>query len=153
MKSKFIEWLEEEIQKADGEGRNIRATSLQECLLKFEQFSSRPPVSKQMIEEMTALRNKLYDSLPSGEITAFELIKVIKNYLTEFDEIIDGFNACLSMGAQTEAIEFAEWCPNNGFKKVKTNGDHVWVRNNIGYSSLDIYKNMFIPEKLKEKTT
>jgi hypothetical protein len=40
---------------------------------------------KQKIE---IVRDNLYNRLPSGEIGAFELIKIIKNHIKELDTII-----------------------------------------------------------------
>lgn len=39
--------------------------------------------------KLLELRNKLYDAVPTGEVTAFELIKVIKQHIGELDEIIE----------------------------------------------------------------
>lgn len=39
--------------------------------------------------KLLELRNKLYDAVPTGEVTAFELIKVIKQHIRELDEIIE----------------------------------------------------------------
>ncbi len=68
------------------------------------QFSSRPPVTQQMIEGLTKLRNSLYDNVPTGMVESFELLKVIKLHLREFDKLIDYFNACLSLGASKYSI-------------------------------------------------
>lgn len=38
-------------------------------------------------QDITNLRNKLYDMLPTGEITAFDLIKQIKAFIEYMDEL------------------------------------------------------------------
>ena len=39
-------------------------------------------------EDVMKLRNKLYAQLPTGEVDAFELLKIIKNHIEELDELI-----------------------------------------------------------------
>lgn len=58
-----------------------------------------------------------------------------------------GHRNCTCPVEQSDAVEFAEWCPDNGFTKVKTNGDHVWIKNDIAYTSKTIYE-IFKKEKL-----
>ncbi len=41
------------------------------------------------IKDMLTVRNKLYDMLPTGEITAFEYVKTINDYFVWLDKIID----------------------------------------------------------------
>ena len=41
------------------------------------------------MEELSKLRDDLYEALPSGELDAFELIKLIKNHITKLDELIE----------------------------------------------------------------
>lgn len=45
--------------------------------------------TKDVIAMILSVRNKLYDMLPTGEITAFEYTKVIKEYLYWVDQLID----------------------------------------------------------------
>jgi hypothetical protein len=40
-------------------------------------------------EKVEIARDNLYDKLPSGDIYAFELIKIIKEHIKELDTIID----------------------------------------------------------------
>ena len=41
------------------------------------------------MEELSKLRDDLYEALPSGELDAFELIKIIKSHITKLDELIE----------------------------------------------------------------
>lgn len=38
-------------------------------------------------QKVIELRNELYDSLPTGEVDAFELLTVVKNHIKEIDKI------------------------------------------------------------------
>ena len=40
-------------------------------------------------QKLEILRDNLYNELPSGDIDAFGLIKIIKNHIKELDTIID----------------------------------------------------------------
>lgn len=42
-----------------------------------------------MKTELTEIRNRLYDRMPSGDISAWELLQVVKLHLNELDEFID----------------------------------------------------------------
>ena len=44
--------------------------------------------SELIIDELEILRTRLYNSLPSGEINSFELIKLLKNHIYELDVIL-----------------------------------------------------------------
>ena len=44
--------------------------------------------SELIIDELEILRTRLYNSLPSGEINCFELIKLLKNHIYELDVIL-----------------------------------------------------------------
>ena len=46
-----------------------------------------PPLT--LAERLTRVRNNLYDSLPTGELDAFEVIKVVQTHLSVLDSIID----------------------------------------------------------------
>ena len=46
-----------------------------------------------MKTELTEIRNRLYDKMPSGEISAWELLKAVKLHLDELDEFIDKMDA------------------------------------------------------------
>lgn len=41
------------------------------------------------MEELSKLRDELYEALPTGKIDAFELIQVIKNHISKLDELIE----------------------------------------------------------------
>jgi hypothetical protein len=43
---------------------------------------------KNKYSELVNLRNELYDQLPTGEVNAFELIKIINNHINRIDELI-----------------------------------------------------------------
>jgi len=47
--------------------------------------SDKPPLDE---EKVRTARNNLYEALPSGDIDAFALIKIIKTHITEIDEIL-----------------------------------------------------------------
>lgn len=40
-----------------------------------------------MQEKVEKLRNKLYNELPTGEVNAFDLLKIIKNHISELDKL------------------------------------------------------------------
>jgi hypothetical protein len=46
-------------------------------------------ISIARLKELTDIRNKLYDALPSGEISAWDLIQIIKWHLNDLDTFID----------------------------------------------------------------
>lgn len=65
----------------------------------------------------------------------------------KWDKINEKFDKAIKEEfEQSNAVEFAEWCPDNGFTKVKTNGDLVWIKNDIAYTSKTIYE-IFRKEK------
>lgn len=39
--------------------------------------------------ELSALRDELYDAIPTGEVNAFDLIKVIKQHIGKLDKVIE----------------------------------------------------------------
>lgn len=41
------------------------------------------------MEELSKLRDELYEALPTGKIDAFELTQVIKNHISKLDELIE----------------------------------------------------------------
>jgi hypothetical protein len=41
------------------------------------------------MEQLTALRNELYDMLPTGEVTAWDMVTAVKKMFARFDEYID----------------------------------------------------------------
>ena len=41
------------------------------------------------VEELTKLRNELFDKMPTGEVSAFALIRVIQNHLNKLDKYIE----------------------------------------------------------------
>lgn len=43
----------------------------------------------EIVEKLTKLSNELYDSLPVGEINAFDLTTVIKNHKIKLDQFIE----------------------------------------------------------------
>lgn len=45
---------------------------------------------KGQLEAIKTARNTLYDVLPSGEIDAFDLVKVIKKHIDELDAALEG---------------------------------------------------------------
>ncbi len=53
------------------------------------------------MEALTEIRNQLYDVIPSGQIDAFELIKIISTHLKKLDKYIDK--------GQKESISFGEF--------------------------------------------
>jgi len=42
---------------------------------------------KALIEEIIIIRNELYDDLPTANVDAFELIKLIKSHIAKLDNI------------------------------------------------------------------
>lgn len=42
------------------------------------------------ITQLETARNELYDALPSGEVDAFTLTKVIQTHIAKLDEILKG---------------------------------------------------------------
>lgn len=40
-----------------------------------------------MQEKVEKLRNKLYNELPTGEVNPFDLLKIIKNHISELDKL------------------------------------------------------------------
>lgn len=47
---------------------------------------------KKTKEEILEIRNKLYDSLPKGQIDAFELIRLISGHVKRLDKFIDEYS-------------------------------------------------------------
>lgn len=46
--------------------------------------------TKEMIKEnLQGLRDELYENIPTGEVNAFDLIKVIKTHIKRLDNLID----------------------------------------------------------------
>ncbi len=43
---------------------------------------------KDQIKAVSAARDKLYDDLPTGDIDAFDLLKVVKSHITDLDAIL-----------------------------------------------------------------
>lgn len=43
--------------------------------------------NKELIEALSNERDKLYNNLPSGDIKAWDLLIVIKNHITNIDEL------------------------------------------------------------------
>ena len=41
------------------------------------------------MNEITEIRNNLYENIPSGQIDAFALVKIISDHLKELDKYID----------------------------------------------------------------
>ena len=41
------------------------------------------------MEELSKLRDDLYESIPNGKMDTFDLIRVINNHLMELDELIE----------------------------------------------------------------
>lgn len=44
---------------------------------------------KTELTELTEIRNRLYDRMPSGDISAWELLQTVKLHLDELDQFID----------------------------------------------------------------
>lgn len=54
-----------------------------------QELSDKQVSSVIQVNKIKGIRNALYDSLPSGEIGAFELIKIIKEHIKRLDAMID----------------------------------------------------------------
>ena len=44
---------------------------------------------EEKLEAVKTTRNKLYEALPTGDVDAFDLIKVINNHIAELDMILE----------------------------------------------------------------
>jgi len=56
----------------------------------LESKEGRPKMN--LSESLTKLRNKLYDSLPSGTIDSFTLINLIQNHISKLDNLIESLD-------------------------------------------------------------
>ena len=45
-----------------------------------------------ILDDLTEIRDELYDSLPSGKLDAFNLIKEIKKHISKLDKIVDYYS-------------------------------------------------------------
>jgi hypothetical protein len=57
---------------------------LDECQRKIEVVPKKE--LEDVIEQIRAMRDELYDKLPTGDIAAFELIKIIKEHIQNIDD-------------------------------------------------------------------
>lgn len=55
-------------------------------------------IEGKILDELTQLRDELYNNLPTGKLDAFELIKVVKKHIEELDSLI-GYYEAVSKGA------------------------------------------------------
>ena len=44
-----------------------------------------------ILDELTELRDSLYDSLPVGEVDAFKMINAIKEHIKNLDKLIETY--------------------------------------------------------------
>ena len=55
--------------------------------------------------ELTEIRNELYNAMPSGQIDAFELIKVISNHLNRLDRFIESYASHPPMSTEQYVLD------------------------------------------------
>ena len=48
-------------------------------------------MERDILDDLANVRDELYNTIPTGEVQAFDLIKVIKEHISKLDEII-GYN-------------------------------------------------------------
>ena len=82
------------------------------------------------------VRNNFQNNLPVGDVSAFDLIKVIKQHLIELDELIDGLNPSTPPVFTAKDMEaFAEWV---SLYMVPTEDSKAWMRSSYGMKKGDI---------------
>lgn len=61
-----------------------------DCLDAVVEFACSSEVRKyhSNVDKLDELRDKLYDSLPSGHIEAWQLLEIIKKHITALDKVI-----------------------------------------------------------------
>ena len=83
MKQTAVEWLVENSHIVPKNELNKR-----ELIKKAKKIEKQQEQDKKMYSELANLRNELYNQLPTGEVNAFDLIKIINNHIKKLDELI-----------------------------------------------------------------
>ena len=82
-------------------------------------------------DQVLKLRNELFDSLPSGELSAFDLIKIIKSHIEKLDNL-----ASISPAQDSgDAVRFGEFILKESILPRDTN----WFDAGKHYTTTDLY--------------
>jgi len=79
-------------------------------------------------QKLTDLRNQLYNDMGTGNVNAFDLIKVIKNHLDELDNFIDNVLPHVSGSLPDLDIDKAEelaWKTDYACFAVEEDGNEI----------------------------
>jgi hypothetical protein len=81
------ETIEELAEKYSNKKGDIPTTDLEDAIFKQGFIDGAKLVGERSYSDLTKLRNELYNQLPTDNIDAFELIKIIKTHIQKLDEL------------------------------------------------------------------